>query len=528
MKILLVSGLGPGIKNQDYLSGTLFDPDSDARMALADQFYDGFDLSQLGFHWQGRFYPLMRPRQNAVPHLTTFTLEELLRRSHVSYVHLDTLYVWDDTAVFPSGSFDAVLLSTSFIWEMRSLEKVLTYLRAHTDAPIFLGGQFSNLKYEAILKTFPQVEAILRGDGETGLPALVQALRGWGAWSDVSGLVTRQGSNKLVNADLDRDCSAPLHGQYDVVPYESMRGCPFNCKFCSFPMASPIWRYKSAQKIADDWRRYRDENGTKFIKAMDSTFTVPHTRMRELFKLLPDVGVAWEAYTRANVIKTPEYLEKLAQSHCRFLSIGFESMNATSLESMKKQVTVEQNHHAFELLSQGDVGYRCSFMTGYPGETPEQFADTQDFLVNTYRGHFMLSVFGMSDEQMPVWQDAERFKIEIMDWENPDYSWRHSGMDYATAKELNHTTLDRVRLENAGAVLLLWQAKYQHWLIPHLGTADNLKVEKLVERLGFLARDVTNAGEREHKKQSYLNALQRFSVVHTPKNCFTRDALMEA
>jgi hypothetical protein len=532
MRVLLVSGLGPGIKNQDFLSGTLFDPDQGALAALSLNAYGGFDLTQLGFDFRGRSYPLMRPRRDAVPHLTTFTLKEILHRSGVDFEHLDTLCIWENTARFPLGVFDAILLSTSYIWEMRTLRQVVNWLCSRSDAPIILGGQFSNLKYKTILDNFPELHFILRGDGEIGIPGFIRAMRGDLRWEQVPGLVMRQGAEllltKIINADLDRDCSASLHGQHDVVPYESMRGCPFSCKFCSFPMASPIWRYKSAEKIAEDWRRYKEINGAKFIKAMDSTFTVPHVRMRRLFELLPDVAIDWEAYTRANVITSARYLDELARSQCRFLSIGFESMNPTTLRAMNKLVTTAQNRHAFELLKDGDVGYRCSFMTGYPGETPEQFADTQEFLMTDYKGHFMLSVFSLSDEQMPVWQDADRFQIKILDPENPDYSWSHSGMDYETAKSLNHRTLDLVRVQNPHAVLLLWQARYQHWLMPHLGAAKNLGLEKLVERIGFLVRDFPDAASRQKQLQSLLNSLETFGVYRDPNRRFASETLMEA
>lgn len=532
MKLLLISGPGPGIKNQDFLAGSLFDTDRGGVAELCERAYDGFDLSDLGFDYRGRSYPLMRPRRDAVPHLTTFTLTNLLQQAGAAFTHLDAGGLWDGTASFPPGDFDALLLSTTYIWDMRSLGLAISWLKTFSDAPLILGGQFSNLKYDEILTLFPQVHAILRGDGEPGIPALIGALAGRIPWDRVPGVAMTRNRERLqtalVNADLDRDCSVPLKGAYDVVPYESMRGCPYNCKFCSFPMASPIWRYKSGETIASDWRRYKEENGARFIKAMDSTFTIPHTRMRQLFELLPGIGIDWEAYSRANVISSSQYLDRLAESRCRFLSIGFESMNATSLASMNKQVTVEQNRRAFDLLVKGGVGYRCSFMTGYPGETPDEFADTQAFLLDEYRGHFMLSVFSLADEQMPVWRDAERFSIEILDPENPDYSWRHSGMDHLTARALNHSTLDRVRVSNPHAVLLLWQARYQHWLMPHLSAADNLKIEKLVEQIGFLARDVPDAGQRRQVLEDCLGRLGNFGIYRGPKSRFISEALMEA
>ena len=62
-------------------------------------------------------------------------------------------------------------------------------------------------------------------------------------------------------------------------------------------------------------------------------------------------------------------------------------------------------------------------------------------------------------------------------------------MDMSTAESLTHSTLDTVRARNDSAVLMLWQAEYQHWLLPHLSPRDNLAVEKAVERIAMLPID---------------------------------------
>jgi hypothetical protein len=299
---------------------------------------------------------------------------------------------------------------------------------------------------------------------------------------------------------------------HSVVPYESMRGCPFSCRFCSFPFASPEWRYKSAEKIATDWARYREVNEARHIRAMDSTFTVPPTRMRRLMDLLPSVDVTWEAYTRANVITGRETVERLAEAHCATLSIGFESMSPKSLALMHKQVRVEHNRRAHDALSAGPVKYRTSFMCGYPGESPEDYELTHEYLVGEYTGHFMLSVFSMTDETMPVWEDAERLKIEVADFEDPDAAWSHIGMNDVTAKQLRKRTLDEVRLRSDDAVLLLWQTDYHTPLIPTASVKASLWAEKLVERLGMLPLDVPDPRRRIEAAVDLLSSLDALGV----------------
>lgn len=498
MRAILLSGFGPTHKNDRYVAGTLFDwhrADKVSRTYFAGR--DGFAMRELSFEHQGRRYPLMRPREYTVPHLTTVTLEAILCAADIDCAVVDTSAIWRGEATAPDGDADVVLLSTTFIWDQRTLRRAISWATEHLPGlPLVLGGQYSNLKYQQIMHSHPAVTAIVRDDGELTLPAVVRALAMGGSFGELSNVVYRDPAdptvirkNPIEFVDLETYPSPAFSGAYPSVPYESMRGCPFTCKFCSYPLATQRWRIKSAEKIRRDWLTYAERNGTTFVKAMDSTFTVPPARLRKLFGLLPGCGLEWEAYSRANVITDERFVADLAASGCRTLSIGFESMNEQNLLNMDKKVRAADNRRAIQLLRGGPVGYRCSFMVGYPGESAAQYQTTHDYLVQDFAGHFKLSVFGMSDETMPLWADQERFAIQVVDAEDPDYAWRHIGMDSATAFELNHRTLDAVRQHNEDAVLIIWQDYYQRWLVPQLSRRENLRVEKTLERIAMLPRD---------------------------------------
>ncbi|MDH6108197.1 anaerobic magnesium-protoporphyrin IX monomethyl ester cyclase [Kitasatospora sp. MAP12-15] len=518
--VLVLSGEGPYFKNSTYYDGTMFD--AHATRPLAPE-YVGHPLGELrltdlvcsdGSRWQ----PLLRPKRGSVPHLTSYTLESILLAADRRFELMDLGHVWDADGE-PAARHPVVFLSTTFICDKGTLRRALTWIRERCQgALVVLGGQYSNLKFDSILRTHPEVDLVVRGDGEQAIPLLLDALDRGDPLDQVPNLVIRTGPTtyRLTGfgyIDLEEHPSPGFGtGHRPVVPYESMRGCPFSCKFCSFPFASPEWRYKSAEKIASDWARYREVNEARHIRAMDSTFTVPPTRMRRLMELLPSVNVTWEAYTRANVITGRETVERLAEAHCATLSIGFESMSPKSLDLMHKQVRAEQNRRAHEALSGGPVRYRTSFMVGYPGEAPQDYELTHRFLLGEYTGHFMLSVFSMTDETMPVWQDAERLRIEVEDFEDPDAAWTHIGMDHVTAKQLRKRTLDEVRLRNDDAVLLLWQSDYHTPLLPKESAKTNLWAEKLVERLGMLPVDVPDVRRRVEAAADLLGSLESLGV----------------
>jgi tRNA A37 methylthiotransferase MiaB len=534
MRVLLVSGLGPSYHDQYVLAGSSF---------LQPRGPRSYDLSRLRFQEGTTSVPLLRHRgsnypirptadsrvdlgpksdeEQVTPHLTTFTLRAILEGHGIDYDHYPMERIWDGVEHQARDRYDVVLLSTTFMWDRRSLAKAVMWIEERwPDAFVVLGGQYSNLKYRQILRSHPSVRLIVRGDAEVALPGLLAQIRGDMNLDSVPNLVWRDPDTEDIRTtgveyiDLDQ-VPSPSFGTRPmaVVPYESMRGCPFSCRYCSFPAASPKWRYKSAKKIADDFRRYRDENGTKYVKALDSTFTVPPTRLRELLPMLEGVGVKWEAFSRANTIRDEQTVSQLVSAGCSSLNVGFESMDDRTLKFMHKQVTVSANRRAFQLLRHSGIDYKIQFMVGYPGESPELFQATHDFLTTEFEGRFGLHLFKLQDETMPVWQDSERFNIVVGNVDDPDESWSHVGMDLETAKALQMSTLRAVRWGSDRAMNRLWQHEYEIPMAPTRSIAFNWRLEKLIDRLGMVASDFDDPQEVTRRQDEALRELRELDVV---------------
>lgn len=520
MRALLLSGMGPEYPDNRLLRGSSFEAllDSDAAASRKRT----FDLSTLRFRTEdGRVVPLLRarrdgggaraaggdapsserrPKAEKAQHLTTFTLESILSGAGVEFDTLSTEHIWKGVGAEPSGRRDTILLSTTFIWDRRTLRKAIAWIEQRfPDATLILGGQYSNLKFDQIMRDHRFVDFIIRGDAEFALPELLDKLDTGGDPGTVPNVVFRDRDGRLrltqiAYIDLDQNPSPSPDGYSPIVPYESMRGCPFSCNFCSFPAASPLWRYKSADKIARDWEHYKIRHGAHYIKALDSTFTVPPTRLKELLPKLAAIDIQWEAYTRANSIKNVDLVRELEDSGCRSLFLGFESMSDTTLQYMDKKVTARANRIAHELLRESTIKHFVSFIVGYPGENPELFEETKMFLVNEFAGEFALYVCMLQDETMPVWRDAERFDLQVHDPSGEARIWSHSGMDSETAVRLQQETLRDVRWKNDNAIFRSWQHDFESPLVSGKSRQENAAVEKLVDRLGMIGVDVEDDG----------------------------------
>jgi tRNA A37 methylthiotransferase MiaB len=523
MRSLLLSGLGITYKNSSYFNNSLLSGMIDERTqaVLSRSNYPDLQLSQFSFEDRGRRHPLLRP-PDSTPHLTTFTLESILQASGNDYVHIPLEDVWNGSAAAPPVDVQVVLLSTTYIWNRPMMTKIIEWLRQHLPGvPVVAGGQYTNLKFTNVLAAYPEISSVVRGDAEAALPILLDTLRTGGDLSRVPNLVWRDGSQMRINpfeyVDIEEHPSPSFPDQRRIVPYESMRGCPFDCKFCSFPAASPKWRYKSAEKIRDDWTRYATENNASFIEAMDSTFTVPPTRLRRLVEILPSADIPkWSCFSRANVVSSQEFIDGLLESNCHHLEIGFESMSDATLQRMRKRVTAKQNRRAFELLNGSELGFGTCFIVGYPGEDTEDFEVTRRFIVEEHSGRFSLHLFSISDETMPLWEDRDELQITVEDPLDPDSGWSHIGMTKEEALKLQADTLDEVRRRNETAVASLWQREYQRPLLPVADRLANLAVEKAIERLSMCSRDYPSIDEAAAAVQVQLDRLRELGVTRTP------------
>ena len=444
----------------------------------------------------GARQPLLRrlPTHD-VPHLTTAALTAILTDSGAEVVTFDLEQAWRGDAV-DFDEHDLVLLSTSFICNRASLRTALRWISAHSDAPLVLGGQYSNIKYAGILRHHPEVTAIIRGDGEHTIPALVhqfdpRRLRVGGRpdLREVPNVVV-VGTGDLRVAPLTYVDLASMPGPPS---WAGSRSSPMSP--CVVPVFLQVLLVPGGVAQVPLPRRGGHPGGLAPLPRRQRRHPDPgvglhlhHSapRMRELMAAVaalrdPDFPT-WEGFSRAATIKNADYVEMLEAGRCHQLSIGFESMSDDVLGYMGKRVSAAQNRTANELLRSSRRWLPGHFMVGYPGERPEDFALTADYLAEEYAGEFKLSVFSFTDETMPVWADADRFGI-VIDPEHPEYGWRHDGMDVRQALGLHHDTIRRVRWSSDDAVWLFWQRDFELPLVPGMDRWTDLYVQKLVERL---------------------------------------------
>ncbi|HKZ39518.1 MAG TPA: radical SAM protein, partial [Candidatus Hodarchaeales archaeon] len=268
------------------------------------------------------------------------------------------------------------------------------------NARIILGGPHPTFMDTQILSENPDVDVIVRGEGEQTMLELLQVMFGSGDLQTVSGISFRKNrqviraSNRPFIQNLDELPRPAYHyfalSKYQIfgksiLPILTSRGCPFQCAYCvSSRMVGKPFRARSPKNVVDELEWLRDEHRASAFSFYDDTFTYDKHRAIEICEQIKkrDIGVPWDCQTRVDQI-SEEILVKMRDANCQLVSFGAESGCQKILDSVNKKTTIEQNEKAVKMAKKVGLSVGISIIIGYPGETPGTLKQTFAFVRRT-------------------------------------------------------------------------------------------------------------------------------------------------
>jgi anaerobic magnesium-protoporphyrin IX monomethyl ester cyclase len=261
-------------------------------------------------------------------------------------------------------------------------------------APTFMPGH--------LFTACPQVDIMVKGEGEATILSLVQALattKPVNAESIKNGPVKGSLFRKIKGlafwekgrmietgpADPVQNLDSLVHpSAYFVYQHLSMsRGCPGKCTFCGSPK---FWgndkiRRHSALWFAEELLALAQKGVTHFYIS-DDTFTMDRERVIEFCKIIMDAAphITWNAISRVDYIDK-ELLFWMRRAGCLQISFGVESGSRKIKKILGKPVANEACIKAFSLTRSHGILPRAYFIYGSPGETDETIQDSCELMM---------------------------------------------------------------------------------------------------------------------------------------------------
>jgi radical SAM superfamily enzyme YgiQ (UPF0313 family) len=260
--------------------------------------------------------------------------------------------------------------------------------RRHPDRKIVLGGVGPKGVEDQLLRAFPWIDAIARGEGDVTGPELVHALRAGRSLRGVLGVSFREGADVVHTPDRPRieDLDAigwPSYDRIDVRSYPThgvitSRGCPYPCTFCS---VMPVWaqqtRTRSARSVVAEMALLNERHGVDLFLFQDEFFLASKERVLDFCAELQRVGlrVRWKAFGRVNLVDE-ELMAQMARAGCVQLRFGIESGCDEVLGRIKKGFTAAQSVEAVSTATRVFPSVETFYIWGFPFESMSQFRES--------------------------------------------------------------------------------------------------------------------------------------------------------
>ena len=278
----------------------------------------------------------------------------------------------------------------NFAEQVRTLNKNIT---------IIWGGWHPSLMPEQTI-AHKNVDIVVVGQGEESFLVLVEYLANKTSLNNVPNLLYKD-NNKIVKTQIKHlsafnlttpieksyayvnveDYIQPMWGSKRVVGYESSRGCPWRCRFCSVgSLYNGKWNCLNAERVVNGIEYLYAKHHIDAIHFFDNNFFVNQERVLQISRLIKerDMKMRWDGTSTVDQFLgfTDSYIAQLKESGFYRVIIGVESGDEEVLAHINKRHRNKQVVELVKKCSNAGIQASLSFMVGFPWNPEKDFNET--------------------------------------------------------------------------------------------------------------------------------------------------------
>jgi len=271
------------------------------------------------------------------------------------------------------------------------------------------GGIHFSFTPEESLVNFPEIDIVVRGEGELTIVELIKTLNKKGKLDKVQGISFRH-KKAIVHTP-----SRPLIKNLDSLPYpayhlvedylkqyhftmmagrntrymilETARGCEYKCSFCTqWNHWGGTWRTKSTKRIVDEIEYLNENYGGVFLWFTDDHVNLRH-RGKQLYEELrhrrckEDIMLFFQARTD-DVASNTDLIPKLRDVSVYWIMCGVETDSEENLKEYKKGIIKSDAYTAMKILNKNDIFAHAVFVFGSRRDTHESIESLRQFSID--------------------------------------------------------------------------------------------------------------------------------------------------
>lgn len=283
--------------------------------------------------------------------------------------------------------------------------KIMEIVKKRNNTPIVLGGYHPSLCTDQTIE-HPFVDFIVRGQGEDTIVHLADALNSGKSLEEIEGISYKKYGQVFNNKDRPlRDINNFPEMDYSLldiekyikvdgvgsrtIDYITSRGCVNRCTYCAI---SALYGRKysalSVECVMNEIEQLIVDYTVNGIRFLDDNFFNNKIRAEKICDEIigRNIKAKFWSMCRINLFSKFDdtFLFKLKRANFTTFNFGAESGSQEVLDTIKKDISVEQIKKTAGLCKKHGIMSQFSFMIGFPFETKEQMNATIDLMNDIY------------------------------------------------------------------------------------------------------------------------------------------------
>jgi len=334
------------------------------------------------------------------------------------------------------------------------------------------------------------------GYGEETICEFAECLETHGDFSKIKGLIYKDETGQFIinprrpepeNLDNIPFPALDLFGLNSssrLLPILGSRSCTHNCTFC-FHSSGYRYKNRSLDNIFLEIEYWKEKFDITIVNFFDELFGYKKEHIYEFCRRIKILGLKFIISLRVDIV-SEELIKVLSESGCVYIGYGIESVNQQVLDSMRKQITVEQIEYALKITKQYNIKSTGNILFGDRVETYEMATETllwwlknihfglNIMFINAYPGTVMYKhgvKTGRIQDKLKFLEDKCR-KVNLSAMSDAEFSRLHEQVKLMMGLVMKTANKTRFEIGEDGVVLVCGDC-------PHCGTTISVDYEQV-------------------------------------------------
>ncbi|WLT38639.1 magnesium-protoporphyrin IX monomethyl ester anaerobic oxidative cyclase [Synechocystis sp. B12] len=248
---------------------------------------------------------------------------------------------------------------------------------------IVYGGVFPTYHFHDILTKEPQIDFIVRGEGEATVAKLIAALENHNDLNKVDGIAFRRDEQiiETLPAPMIQDLDVyrvgwelvdlkkySYYGGKQAVVIQFSRGCPHLCNYCGQRGFWARWRHRDPKKIAQEIAWLHRTHGVQLFNLADENPTVNKAIWQDFCEAIiaENISITIIGSTRADdIVRDADILHLYRRAGVERFLLGMENTNEATLKHIRKGSKTSTDREAIRLLRQHNILSLATWVTDF-------------------------------------------------------------------------------------------------------------------------------------------------------------------